>query len=92
MYYIVIVEILLIGESGKEIPKIYFRSSDWIGWLQFISKIISKEVFKVATPLVLQYLISVSTWLVFFLLIASRGDDAKAISTSMQKKTWPSVP
>lgn len=47
-------------------------------------KVISKEVFKVSVPLVLQYLISVSTWLVFFLLIASRGDDAKAISNIMR--------
>jgi multidrug resistance protein, MATE family len=47
-------------------------------------KVISKEVFKVAVPLVLQYLISVSTWLVFFLLIASRGNDAKAISNIMR--------
>src|SRR6218665_595589 len=47
-------------------------------------RIISKEVFKVSIPLVLQYLISVSTWLVFFLLIASRGDDAKAISNIMR--------
>lgn len=47
-------------------------------------KIISKEVFKVAVPLVLQYIISVSTWLIFFLLIESRGIVAKAISNIMR--------
>ncbi|MCP9752051.1 MATE family efflux transporter [Ferruginibacter sp. HRS2-29] len=47
-------------------------------------KVISKEVLKVSLPLVLQYLISVSTWLVFFLLIASKGDDSKAISNIMR--------
>lgn len=44
----------------------------------------SKEVFKVATPLVLQYIISVTTWLVFFFLIESRGTMAKSISNVMR--------
>ncbi len=48
------------------------------------SKVISKEISKVALPLVLQYLISVSTWLLFFLLIASKDNDSKAISNIMR--------
>ena len=46
--------------------------------------VISKEIFKVAIPLVLQYLLSVTTWLVFFLLIEARGAVAKAISNTMR--------
>ncbi len=46
--------------------------------------IINKEIIKVAIPLVLQYLISVTTWLVFFLLIETRGTMAKAISNTMR--------
>ncbi|MEO6668686.1 MAG: MATE family efflux transporter [Ferruginibacter sp.] len=46
--------------------------------------IISKEIFRVSVPLVLQYLISVTTWLVFFILIESRGTTAKAISNTMR--------
>jgi putative MATE family efflux protein len=46
--------------------------------------VISKEIFRVAVPLVLQYLISVTTWLVFFLLIEARGTMAKAISNTMR--------
>lgn len=44
----------------------------------------SKEIFKVSTPLVLQYLISVATWLVFFILIEQRGSMAKSISNVMR--------
>jgi MATE family multidrug resistance protein len=47
-------------------------------------KIISKEILRVSVPLVLQYLISVTTWLVFFILIESRGNTAKAISNTMR--------
>ena len=48
-------------------------------------KKISKEIFKVSVPLVLQYIISVTTWLIFFLLIESRKDPmAKAISNVMR--------
>lgn len=47
-------------------------------------QLISKEVFQVAIPLVLQYLISVTTWLVFFILIETRGTMAKAISNTMR--------
>ncbi len=44
----------------------------------------SKEVFKVAVPLVLQYIISITTWLIFFLLIESKGVMAKSISNVMR--------
>ncbi len=49
------------------------------------NKPISKEVIKIATPLVLQYVISVTTWLVFFILIeALHNPNAKAISNTMR--------
>lgn len=45
----------------------------------------SKEVINIATPLVLQFVISVTTWLTFFILIESRHDEtAKAISNTMR--------
>ena len=46
--------------------------------------VLSKEIFRLSIPLVLQYLISVTTWLVFFLLIETRGPVAKAISNTMR--------
>lgn len=48
------------------------------------SRIHSKQVFKIASPLVLQYLLSVSTWFVFFILIEVQGTEAKAISNVMR--------
>ena len=44
----------------------------------------SKQIIKVATPLVLQYVISVTTWFVFFILIENKGVAAKAISNTMR--------
>lgn len=45
----------------------------------------SKQVLNIATPLVFQFVISVTTWLVFFFLIESRHDEnAKAISNTMR--------
>ena len=45
----------------------------------------SKQIIRIATPLMLQFIISVTTWLVFFILIESRHDDnAKAISNTMR--------
>ena len=45
----------------------------------------SKQIIRIATPLMLQFVISVTTWLVFFILIESRHDDnAKAISNTMR--------
>jgi Na+-driven multidrug efflux pump len=48
------------------------------------NKLFSKEVLRISSPLVLQYLLSVTTWLVFFLLIETRGPEAKAISNVMR--------
>jgi multidrug resistance protein, MATE family len=49
------------------------------------NKIISKEVLNVSAPLVTQYIISVTTWFIFFILIESKHDDtAKAISNTMR--------
>lgn len=49
------------------------------------NKKISGEILSVSIPLVLQYVISVTTWLIFFLLIESRQDPmAKAISNVMR--------
>ncbi len=46
---------------------------------------ISKEILRVSVPLVLQYLISVTTWLIFFLLIEGRQNNTdKAISNIMR--------
>ena len=47
-------------------------------------KTISKKIMKIAIPLVLQFIISLSTWLVFFLLIEDKGANAKAISNTMR--------
>jgi putative MATE family efflux protein len=47
-------------------------------------KNISKEILRISLPLVFQYLISVTTWLIFFLLIEARGTIAKAISNTMR--------
>ena len=44
----------------------------------------NKEILRVSVPLVLQYVISVTTWLIFFLLIESKGIMAKAISNVMR--------
>ena len=48
-------------------------------------KIITKQILKISAPLMLQYVISVTTWLVFFILIEGRHDEtAKAISNTMR--------
>lgn len=45
----------------------------------------SSQIVNIATPLILQYMISVTTWLAFFFLIESRHDEnAKAISNTMR--------
>ena len=45
----------------------------------------NKEILKVGTPLVLQYVISVTTWLVFFIFIENlHNANAKAISNTMR--------
>lgn len=47
-------------------------------------KLFSSDIKKVALPLVFQFVISVTTWLIFFLLIEERGITAKAISNTMR--------
>jgi multidrug resistance protein, MATE family len=48
-------------------------------------KPISKKIFTVSLPLVGQYVISVTTWFIFFLLIEARGEtNSKAISNVMR--------
>ncbi len=47
-------------------------------------KKLSREIVKISSPLMLQYVISVATWLVFFILIEERGTTAKAISNTMR--------
>jgi multidrug resistance protein, MATE family len=48
------------------------------------NKIINQQILKVSVPLVTQYIISVTTWLIFFLLLENRGHVAKAISNVMR--------
>ena len=48
-------------------------------------KLISKTIIKISTPLIAQYVISVTTWLVFFIFIEALHDQtAKAISNTMR--------
>lgn len=47
-------------------------------------KIYSKAVLKISAPLVLQFVLSTVTWLVFFILLEQYGDRAKAISNAMR--------
>ncbi len=48
-------------------------------------KILSTTIIKVSAPLVIQYIISITTWLIFFLLIEARGNDLdKAVSNVMR--------
>ena len=48
------------------------------------NKDINRQILQVSLPLVAQYVISVTTWLVFFLLLEGRGANAKAISNVMR--------
>jgi Na+-driven multidrug efflux pump len=45
---------------------------------------VTRKIIVVAFPLVLQYIISLATWFVFFLLIEEKGDLAKAVSNTMR--------
>jgi Na+-driven multidrug efflux pump len=47
-------------------------------------KTTSKSILKIAAPLVLQFAISLITWLVFFILLEAYGEKAKAISNVMR--------
>ncbi len=47
-------------------------------------KTTSRSILKMAAPLVLQFAISLITWLIFFILLENYGDRAKAISNAMR--------
>jgi len=48
-------------------------------------KEITKKIIRISTPLIVQYVISVTTWLVFFIFIEALHDQtAKAISNTMR--------
>ena len=47
-------------------------------------KEISNEIIKISGPLVLQFTISLVTWLIFFILLEDYGNTAKAISNIMR--------
>lgn len=47
-------------------------------------KKVSSQVLRISLPLVFQYIISLTTWLIFFILIEERGTAAKAISNTMR--------
>lgn len=72
-----LVVILVLNRTG--LKKKYALLQNYL-----FNKEVSRNVTKVALPLVLQYIISVSTWLAFFLLIESKGTEAKAISNTMR--------
>lgn len=42
------------------------------------------NVINISSPLIIQFIISISTWLLFFFLIEQRGTEAKAISNTMR--------
>ena len=48
------------------------------------NKPVSLSILKIATPLILQFAISLITWLVFFILLEQYGERAKAISNAMR--------
>ncbi len=48
------------------------------------NKKVNKSITNIAAPLVLQYVISLTTWLVFFVMIEGYGERAKAISNTMR--------
>ncbi|MEO7266210.1 MAG: MATE family efflux transporter [Ferruginibacter sp.] len=72
---LVVLLVLIITRLKKEYHLLSSYSYD---------KTTSNQVLKVSAPLVLQYIISVTTWLIFFLLIERRGSMAKAISNTMR--------
>lgn len=44
----------------------------------------SKEIVKISSPLVVQFAMSLITWLIFFILLENYGERAKAISNAMR--------
>lgn len=59
------------------------RKYGLLGRLRF-DKVLSAEIAGISAPLVLQYVISVAFWLLFFLMIESYGTIAKGISNTMR--------
>ncbi len=51
-------------------------------WRQ--NKAIGGEIRAMSVPLIVQYMVSVTTWLIFFLLIETKGTMAKALSNTMR--------
>lgn len=47
-------------------------------------RLYSKAVLKISAPLILQFVLSTVTWLVFFILLEQYGDRARAISNAMR--------
>ncbi|HEY8687636.1 MAG TPA: MATE family efflux transporter [Chitinophagaceae bacterium] len=47
-------------------------------------KTTSRSILKIAAPLVVQFAISLITWLIFFILLENYGERAKAISNAMR--------
>jgi MATE family multidrug resistance protein len=48
------------------------------------NRVYSRAVLKISAPLVLQFVLSTVTWLVFFIMLEQYGDRAKAISNAMR--------
>ena len=48
------------------------------------NKKVTADILKISAPLVLQFTISLVTWLVFFILLEAYGERAKAISNAMR--------
>ena len=48
------------------------------------NKTITNQIVPIAIPLCLQYIISLTTWLVFFLFIEDKGSQSKAISNTIR--------
>lgn len=73
-----IVVVIVLFKTG--LKKQYGLLKDFI-----YHKAITREILNISAPLMLQYVISVTTWLVFFILIEERQDlIAKAVSNTMR--------
>jgi len=73
-----IVVVIVLFKTG--LKKQYGLLKDFI-----YHKAITREILNISAPLMLQYVISVTTWLVFFILIEERHDPiAKAVSNTMR--------
>jgi multidrug resistance protein, MATE family len=73
-----IVVLIVLFRTGLRKKYNLFRSFSY-------HRLITKQILNISAPLMLQYVISVTTWLVFFFLIESLHDEmAKAISNTMR--------